>query len=132
MRKMESFVKLCLLPELWSLKFQKWLIFCILCWWQQKICDSVGKAFKCIWKMLFNSFREWIIRLWATINKIPTLENTRLRHILLTQQFFDTFTRDKSRMVTPQPINHAKYHVHWKLLYLPTEFLHGCHLQWNN
>ena len=30
MRKMGSFVKLCLLSELLSLKCQKWLIFCIL------------------------------------------------------------------------------------------------------
>ena len=30
MRKMGSFVKLCLLSELLSLKYQKWLLFCIL------------------------------------------------------------------------------------------------------
>ena len=36
MRNMGSLVSLSsLLPELWSLKCQKWLIFCISCWWSK-------------------------------------------------------------------------------------------------
>ena len=48
MRKMGSFVQLCLLPELWSLKCQKWLFLCTFCWIQQKISPNLGKIFKCI------------------------------------------------------------------------------------
>ena len=40
----------------WSLKCQKWIMFCILCSWQQKNSHSVGKIFKCTWKILLSSF----------------------------------------------------------------------------
>ena len=56
MRKMGSFVQLCLLPELWSLKRQKWLD--TFCWVQQKISSSLGKIFKCICKVLFGPFTK--------------------------------------------------------------------------
>ena len=60
MRKMGSFVYWsCLFQELWSLKCQTWLIFCIFCWIQQKISRSLSKIFKCIWKVLFSSFRKY-------------------------------------------------------------------------
>ena len=32
---------------------EKWLIFCIFCWWQQKISHNLGKMFKSIWRILF-------------------------------------------------------------------------------
>ena len=32
--------------------------FCILCWWQQKTSHSLGKIFKCIWKISFSSFSK--------------------------------------------------------------------------
>ena len=51
------------LPELQSLKYQNWLIFNILCWWQQKVSHSPGKIFKYIWKMLFSS-SENIMDYW--------------------------------------------------------------------
>ena len=37
---------------------QKHDYFCIFCWWQQKINHSLGKIFKCVWKILFSSFRK--------------------------------------------------------------------------
>ena len=57
MRKMRSFVQLCLLPELWSLKCQEWLD--TFCWIQQKISSSLGKIFKCNCKALFGPFRKY-------------------------------------------------------------------------
>ena len=45
---------------LWSLKCQKWLIFCIFCWWKQKISHRLGKFFKGTWKILLKSFRTLI------------------------------------------------------------------------
>ena len=48
----------CLLPKLWSLKCQKWLIFCIFCWCQQKISHIWNKIINCTWKILFNSLRK--------------------------------------------------------------------------
>ena len=45
-------------PRVLSFKCQKWLIFCIFCWEQQKISHSLKKVLKCIWKILFSSFRK--------------------------------------------------------------------------
>ena len=56
---MGSFVQLCLLPELWSLKCQKWLILCTFCWMQQNISSSLDKLFKCICRVLFGPFRKY-------------------------------------------------------------------------
>ena len=59
MRKIGAFVQGCLLPDLWSLKCQKWLILCTFCWIRQKINPNLGKIFKCICKVLFGSFRKY-------------------------------------------------------------------------
>ena len=57
-KKMELLVSLSCLPlDSWSLKCQKWFIF-VFFWWQHKISHNLGKLFKCIWKILFNSFRK--------------------------------------------------------------------------
>ena len=37
------FINLCFFSKLWSLKCQKWLIFCIFCWWQQKSVTVLAK-----------------------------------------------------------------------------------------
>ena len=49
---------ICLLPELRSLRCNKWLIYCIFYWWQQKVSHSLGKIFKWTWKILMCSFRN--------------------------------------------------------------------------
>ena len=55
--KTGSFVLLsCLLLKLWSLKCQKWFIFCILYWCQQKIVTVRRKYLRA--KCLFSSFRK--------------------------------------------------------------------------
>ena len=65
LRKNGSFVKLsCLLPELWSLKCQKWLIFCAFCWWQKNSSNSV-KMFKGTWKYWVPSEDDVVYRLWS-------------------------------------------------------------------
>ena len=78
-----------MLPELWSLKCQKWLIFCIFCWCQQKIRHSLEKIFACIWKILFSSFRKCYGLLDS---ELPSARYQPLKIesfiFLLTQQFF--------------------------------------------
>ena len=111
--KMGEFVySSCLLRELWSLKFQKWLIFCNFHWCQQKISHNLEKLFTCIWKISFSSFRKCygFVGFWATISKLSTLEDSFII-FLLTQQFFGIYTLDISRMVTPRPIKHT---IIWK------------------
>ena len=44
--------------ELWSLKCQKWLIFCIYCWWQRKFTHILGNIFKGTWKISLSFFRK--------------------------------------------------------------------------
>ena len=56
MRKMGSFVQLCLMPESWSLKRQNWLD--TFFWIQQKISSSLGKILNWICKVLFDPFRK--------------------------------------------------------------------------
>ena len=91
MRKMGSFVQLCLLPELWSLECQKWLIFCTFSWIQQKICPSLAKIFMYIYKVLFGTFRKYY-GLCAS-DKVPLAKFQRLEIQdfgipLLTQKYF--------------------------------------------
>ena len=43
---------LCLLLELWSLKCQKWLIYCRFCWCQQKISHSLEKIHSVHWGIM--------------------------------------------------------------------------------
>ena len=45
--------------EFWLLTCQKWLIFCIFCWWRQKIGHSLSKMFKCTGKISLSSFGKW-------------------------------------------------------------------------
>ena len=45
--------------ELLSLKFQKWLNFCILCWWWQKVSHNSREIFKYVWKMLYSPVRKF-------------------------------------------------------------------------
>ena len=40
------------------IKCQKWLTLCTFCWMQQKISPSLGKTFKCMWKIIFNPYRK--------------------------------------------------------------------------
>ena len=42
-KKWDPFYLSRLLPELWSLKYEKCLIFCMFCWWQQKTSHSMAK-----------------------------------------------------------------------------------------
>ena len=70
-----------LLSDLWSLKCQKWLIFCIFCWLQQNISHKLYKTFNCIWKILFRSLRKFHGLLSSQdFSKMPTLENTEFRN----------------------------------------------------
>ena len=45
-------------PRVMVINMSKWLVFCIFYWWQQKISHNLGKICKCIWKILFRSFRK--------------------------------------------------------------------------
>ena len=84
---MESFVQLsCLLRELWSLKCQKWLLFCIFCRWLEKISHSLDKI----------RVSERSLQLFQKILQSFVI-------LLLTQQFFHISTLDISRTVTPKP-----------------------------
>ena len=74
----------CLLPDLRSLKCQKWLILCIFCWWKLKISHSLGIIFRYIWKILFSLLRKRYGLLGSELpySKMLTLENTRFRYFL--------------------------------------------------
>ena len=54
----------------------------------------------------------WLVRFWATISKISTLEDRVLLFFCWLSSFSDTFTLDISRTVTPKPINHT---IFWKI-----------------
>ena len=103
----------CLLPKLWSLKCQKWLIFCIFCWCQQKISHSLDKIFTCIWKILYSSLRKCygLLDFEVPLARHQTLKIQSFITFLLTQQFFYISTLDISQTVTPKPMNHT---IFWK------------------
>ena len=87
---MELLVSLSCLPlDSWSLKCQKWFIF-VFFWWQHKISHNLGKLFKCIWKILFNSFRKCYGLLSSKIllARCQPLKTQDFGIFLWTQQFF--------------------------------------------
>ena len=88
MRKMGSFVQSCLLPDLWSLKRQKWLD--TFCWMQQKISSSLGILFKCICKVLLGLFRKYygLCTSGKPLAKFQPLKSEDFGIPLLTQKFF--------------------------------------------
>ena len=45
-------------PWIVVIKMSKMAHFCIFCWWQPKINHSLGKIFKCIWKIFLSPFRK--------------------------------------------------------------------------
>ena len=88
MRKMVSFVQLCLLPESWSLKRQKWLD--TFFWIQQKFSSSLGKIFNWICKVLYHSFRK-CYGLCTSGQPLPKFQRLKLDHFgipFLIQKFF--------------------------------------------
>ena len=102
-----------LLLELWSLKCQKWLIFCIFYWCPQIISHCLEKIFTCIWKILFSSFRKYygFLDYELPLARYQPLKIKSFINFLLTQQFFGISTLDNSQTVTPKPINHT---IFWK------------------
>ena len=93
---MDSFVQLsCLLPELWSLKCQKWLIFCIFCRRLEKISHSLDKI----------RVSERSLQLFQKMLQSFVI-------LLLTQQFFHISTLDISRTVTPKPYYFLAFKIH--------------------
>ena len=108
--KIGLLVWLCLLPAFWSLKYQNWLIFCIFCWLQQKISTSLGKIFRCIWKVLFSSFRKCYGLLGSEL-PLARCQHLKIQcfGILLLSQhfFFDISSHNISQTVKSKaPINH--------------------------
>ena len=103
----------CLLPELFSLKCQKWLIFCSFCWCQQKLSHSLDKLFTCLFNISFNSLRSCYRLLDSELpfERHQPLNIQNFIILLLTQQFFDIFTLNISQTVTPKPMNHT---IFWK------------------
>ena len=113
MTKMDSFVYLRLLPELWSLECQKWLILCTFCWKQQKISPSLGKIFRCIWKVLFSPVRK-CYGLWSSELPLARRQHLKIQDFtipLLTQHFFFFFwiflPTISHEQLSPKPINHT-------------------------
>ena len=105
---MGPFVWLCLLPELCSLKCQKWLILCTFCWIQQNISSSLGKMFKCICKVSFGPFRKYC---GLCTSELPLAKFQRLKIQdfgipLFTQKFFCLPTISHEQL-SPKPINHT-------------------------
>ena len=114
MRKMGSFVYLsCLLSELSSLKCQKWLPFCIFGWWQQKFSHSLDNMCKCIWKILFRSFKQCYGLLGSELPlaRCQPLKIQDLGLFWWRSSFFDISILSILRTVTPKPINHT---ILWK------------------
>ena len=108
---MGSFVQLCLLSELWSLRCQKWLISCTFCWIQQNIISSLGKIFKCICKVLFGPFRKCY---GLRTSELPLAKFQRLKMQdfgipLFTQKFFCLRTISHEQL-SPKPINHIVFY----------------------
>ena len=105
---MGSFVQLCLLPELWSLKCQKWLILCICCWIQQNISSSLDKIFKCICKVSFGPFRKQcgLRTLELPLTKFQRLKMQDFIILFFTQKFFCLLTISHEQL-SPKPINHT-------------------------
>ena len=114
MRKTGSFVNLlCLRLELLSLKCQKCLIFYIFCRWQQKNNYSLGIICKCIWKVLFISFRKCYELLGSDLllARCQPLKMYNFGIFLWNQQFFYISTLSSSRTVT---LKHIKYTIFCK------------------
>ena len=99
-------VIICLFPELWSLKCQKWLIFCIFCWCQQNS-HSFDIIFTCIWKILFNSLRKCYVLLGSelTLARYQPLKIQSFIILLLIPQFFDISILVILQTVTPKRMN---------------------------
>ena len=84
-----------LLPELWSLKCQKWLILHTFCWIQQKISPSLDKIFKCIWgricsfKVFFSPLRKYygLCTLEVSLKKFQRYKIQDFGIPLFTQKF---------------------------------------------
>ena len=103
---MGSFVQLCLLPELWSLKCQKWLILCTLHCIQQNIRSSSGKILKCICKVLFGPFRKYygLRTSELPLIKLQLLEMQDFGIPLFTQKFL-CLPAISHEQISPKPIN---------------------------
>ena len=108
MRKMGSFVQLCLLPELWSLKSQKWIILCTFSWIKQNISPSLGKIFKCILKVLFCPFRKHY-RLCSSELPLAKFQRLKIQDFGITgyQHFFKYLFTISHKQLSPKPINHT-------------------------
>ena len=94
------------LLELKSLKFQDWLIFYILCWWQQKVSHSPGKIFKYIWKMLFSS-SENIMDYWNLSYHYQDVNPWKYRGLEFLSWLinFDISTINISQTITSKSLN---------------------------
>ena len=76
-------------PRFIVIKMVKWLIFWMLCWWQQKESHSFDKIFKSIWKILFISLRKFLESLDSVL--LLPIHQTLNKDFSLTQQFSQYF-----------------------------------------
>ena len=74
---------------------------------------NVGKFFKCIWKILFSSFRAYhgLLGSEPLFARYQPLKIQDFETIILNQQFFYITILNISQTVTPKPINHT---IFWK------------------
>ena len=103
--------RICLLPELWSLKYQKWPILCTFCWIQQNISSGLGKKFKCICKVLFGPFRKYY-GLRTSELPLAKFQHLKTQHFgisLFTLKFLCLPTISHKQL-SPKPINHTIFY----------------------
>ena len=100
-RKITSFVQLCLLPNLWSLEHENGSFYVISPEYRRNR-PSLGKIFKCTWKVLFCSYTKYY-GLWSSELLLASFQHLKIQDLtspLLTQSFFFISTQNISRTVT--------------------------------
>ena len=109
---------MCLLPELWSLKCQKWLILWAFCWMQQNISSSLSKLFKCICRVIRKYYGLCTSQL--PLAKFQCLKIQDFGIPLFTQKFFCCLPTISHEQFSPKPINHTIFCNNSKLSSLCT------------
>ena len=90
----------------WNIKNSS---FCIICWWLQKNCQSLGKPFKCIWKIERKCYE-----LLDSEPLLVTYQSLKIKDFGIfcwLSNFSDISTINISHMLTPKPIEHT---IFWK------------------
>ena len=96
-------------PRIMVIKCHKWLILCTFCWIQQNISPSLGKIFKCMWKALFDPYRNCYGSFSSELQlaKYQCLKIQDSGILLLTHQFFWYLSTISHEQLSPKPINHT-------------------------